>query len=309
MSDRFQDLTLFVRVAETGSFSRAGRELGYAQPTVSRMIGAMENRLGVKLLMRTTRKVTPTEAGSALLERARTILSELEDAENAARGTDGLSGVLRIATPVTFGAREIAPRLGVFLDANPALRVELLMADRRVDLLDEGVDLAIRLGPLDDSSFVSRTLASASRHLVASPAYVARRTAPARAADLPGHDIILGRSPASAVWTLRDESGGETSVKLEARVVATSTEGVVACAVAGLGIAAVSTFASRVELDRGELVRVLDGYALPRVDVHAIMPAGRRPPAKVRAFIDHMVTGLRHATDPAAGSMLDAQQV
>jgi DNA-binding transcriptional LysR family regulator len=161
MSDRFQQLALFVRVAETGSFSRAGRELGLPQPTVSRVIGALEARLGVKLLLRTTRKVTPTEAGAALLQRARIVLSELEEAEGAARGTDSFTGVLRVATPVTFGAREIAPRLGPFLEAHPALHIELLMADRRVDLLEEGVDLAIRLGPLDDSSFVSRRLASA----------------------------------------------------------------------------------------------------------------------------------------------------
>lgn len=292
MSDRFQDLTLFVRVVDTASFSRAGRELGYAQPTVSRMIGAMEDRLGVKLLMRTTCRVTPTEAGTALLDRARAVLSELEDAENAARGADGLSGVLRVATPVTFGAREIAPRLRPFLEAHPALRIELLMADRRVDLLDEGVDLAIRLGPLDDSSFISRKLASASRHLVASPDYLARRSPPRRPADLASHDIILGQPPATAVWTLRDAGGGATSIKLDARIIATSTEGVLACAVAGLGIAAASTFAARTELERGELVRVMDSYTLSPVDVHAILAAGRRPPAKARAFIDYLAGAL-----------------
>lgn len=292
MSDRFQDLALFVRVADTGSFSRAGREIGYAQPTVSRMIGAMEGRLGVKLLLRTTRKVTTTEAGTALLERARAVLTELEDAENAARGAGGLSGVLRIATPVTFGAREIAPRLGPFLDAHPALRVELLMADRRVDLLDEGVDLAIRLGRLEDSSFVSRKLASAQRHVIASPDYIARRGSPKVPVDLQAHDIILGRVPMTDVWTLRDNRGGETSVKLEARIVATSTEGVLASAVAGLGIGATSTFASRVEVERGELVRLLQPYTLSPVDVHAILLAGRRSPAKARAFIEFLGAAL-----------------
>jgi DNA-binding transcriptional LysR family regulator len=220
MSDRFQELALFVRVAETGSFSRAGREIGMAQPTVSRVIGALETRLGVKLLMRTTRKVTPTEAGLALLDRARIVLSELEEAEGAARGAGGLVGVLRVATPVTFGAREIAPRLAAFLEAHPALRIELLMADRRVDLMEEGVDLAIRLGPLEDSSFVSRRLASAPRYLVASPAYLQRRGAPASPADLQAHDVILGRSPGVEVWRLQ-AGGGETSIKLQARIVAT----------------------------------------------------------------------------------------
>lgn len=289
MSDRFHDLTLFVRVAETGSFSRAGRELGYAQPTVSRMIGGLEARLGVRLLMRTTRQVVPTEAGAMLLERARGVLSDVEEMENAVRGADGLTGVLRVATPVTFGAREIAPRLGPFLDAHPALRVELLMADRRVDLLNEGVDLAIRLGALDDSSFVSRRIASAPRYIVASPAYLAARSVPKSIADLQAHDIISGRSPGMDVWTLRDEAGGETSLKLEGRLVATSTEGVLASAVAGFGLAMTSAFACRTELARGELVRVLPQFTLPTIDVHAVSPLGRKPPAKARLFIDHIV--------------------
>lgn len=307
MSDRFLDLALFVRVAETGSFSRAGRELGYAQPTVSRMIGGLEARLGVKLLLRTTRQVVPTEAGTMLLERARGVLADVEDMENAVRRSDGLTGMLKVATPVTFGAREIAPRLGPFLAAHPSLRVELLMADRRVDLLDEGVDLAIRLGPLDDSSFVSRRIASAPRYLVASPAYLARRRAPASIADLQGHDIISGRSPGIDIWSLRDAAGGETSVKLEARLVATSTEGLLAAAVAGFGIAMTSAFACRMELARGELVRILPDFQLPTIDVHAVSPLGRKPPAKVRLFIDHIVEVMSAGADNIAPPVPSSQ--
>lgn len=292
MSDRFQELALFIRVAETGSFSRAGSEVGMAQPTVSRIVGALEARLGVKLLMRTTRKVALTAAGAALLERARIVLGELEEAEGAARGADSFTGVLRIATPVTFGAREIMPRLAPFLGAHPALRIELLMAEQRVDLLDQGVDLAIRLGPLDDSSFISRRLTSAPRYIIASPTYLQRRGAPATPADLRAHDVILARSPGSDVWNLRDAEGGDASIKLVARLVATSTEGVLAAAVAGLGIAAASLFACRAELERGELTRVLDHHILSPIDVHAVFPAGRRPPAKARAFVDHLAAAL-----------------
>ena len=297
MNDRFQELALFVRVGETGSFSRAGRELGYAQPTVSRMIGGLEARLGVKLLMRTTRQVVTTEAGVLLLERARGVLTDVEDMENAVRGANGLSGVLRVATPVTFGAREIAPRLGPFLEAHPALHVELLMADRRVDLLDEGVDLAIRLGALDDSSFVSRRIASAPRYIVASPAYLAQHAAPTTIADLQAHRIISGRSPGVDIWTLRDKAGGETSVKLEARLVATSTEGLMATVVAGFGLAMASAFACRAELERGDLVRVLADYQLATVDVHAVSPLGRKPPAKARLFIDHIIDTMAESSE------------
>jgi DNA-binding transcriptional LysR family regulator len=292
MSDRIAELTMFVRVAETGSFSRAGRELGYAQPTVSRVVSALEERLGVKLLLRTTRKVTLTDAGAALLERARNILTDVEEAEAAARGAGGLSGVLRVATPVTFGAREIVPRLGSLLDSHPSLRVELLMADRRVDLLEESVDLAVRLGRLEDSSFVGRRLATSARLTVASPDYLARRGEPSSPDDLETHDVILSRSPGAEVWRLRSQSGVETSVRLTARLVTTSTEGSLAAALAGLGVAALSTFACRPELERGDLVRVLPDHVLSPIDVHVVLPAGRRPPAKARAFIDHLAAAL-----------------
>lgn len=292
MNDRFEQLSLFVRVAETGSFSRAGREVGMAQPSVSRVISALEARLAVKLLIRTTRRVALTEAGAVLLDRARALLAELEDAEGAARGADGFAGVLRVATPVTFGAREIAPRLGPFLEAHPALRIELLMADRRVDLLDEGVDLAIRLGPLPDSSFVSRRIGSAPRFLVASPDYLHRRGTPAGPAELSSHDLINGRAPGTDVWTLRDPDGDETALNVAARLAATSIEGVLAAAVAGLGIAAVSRFACQTELSRGDLVRVLERHELARIDVHVVFPAGRRAPLKARAFVDHLANNL-----------------
>ena len=292
MNDRFEDMRLFIRVAETGSFSRAGRELGHAQPTVSRMVSALEARLGVKLLARTTRRVSLTEAGGVLLERARAVLADLEDAEAAVRGLAGLTGVLRVATPVTFGAREIVPVLGAFATAHPRLRVELLMADRRVDLVEEGVDLAIRLGALEDSSLVSRRIASSPRFVVGSPAYLARRPAPATPAGLAAHAIIGGRPSGIENWAFQAEGGGVASVRLQAGLVLSATEGVVAAAVAGLGLAALSLFACRAELARGELVPVLAGPAMPPVEVHAILAAGHRPPAKARAFVEHLARAL-----------------
>jgi DNA-binding transcriptional LysR family regulator len=292
MNDRFQEMQLFVRVAETGSFSRAGRELGHAQPTVSRIISAMEARLGVKLLARTTRRVLPTEAGRLLLEKARLVLADVEDMEGTVRGAGGLSGVLRVASPVTFGAREILPVLGPFLAAHPRLRVALLMADRRVDLLEEGVDLAIRMGALEDSSFVSRRLTRSQRFVVASPAYLALKGAPATPADLLAHDIITVMPSGSDVWTLRHAEGAATAVRLQARLVATATEGVVAAVCAGLGLAALSRVACGAELERGALLRVLPEHALAPVDVHAVVPAGHRPPAKARAFIDFLASAL-----------------
>jgi DNA-binding transcriptional LysR family regulator len=298
MSDRVLALAIFVRVAETGSFSRAGREIGMAQPGVSRIVATLEARLGVKLFLRTTRKVTLTEAGAALLRRARDALAEIEDAENAARGADRLVGLLRVATPVTFGAREIATRLAPFLETHPSLDIELLMADRNVDLVEEGVDVAIRLGPLADSSFTARRLESAPRYLLASPAYLDRRGTPAAPADLARHHIIGGRPPAADIWTLRDAHGCESAVGVRARLIATSVEGVVAAAVAGLGIAQLSHFACREDYRRGRLVRLLGAWSLPPIEVHALLPGGRRPSAKARAFVDYLAKALAVAPEP-----------
>lgn len=153
MSDRLQELTVFVRTAESGSFSRAGRELGLSQPSVSRIVNELEARLGIKLLLRTTRRVAPTEAGTTFLERAKQVLADLEAAEDAARGIDSLRGLIRVAMPVTFGVRIVIPLLQPFLAANHLLRLDFVIADARTDLIAEGVDVAIRLGDLTSSGF------------------------------------------------------------------------------------------------------------------------------------------------------------
>ena len=153
MSDRLQELFVFVRAAETGSFSKVAREFGLSQPSVSRTVASLETRLGVKLLLRTTRRVTPTDAGAVYLERARRILCELDEAAHAARGVDSLHGVLRVVMSGAFGTREVIPRLPAFLERHPRLKVELLISDRTDDLVAEGADIALRLGPLVDSTF------------------------------------------------------------------------------------------------------------------------------------------------------------
>src|ERR1700737_989927 len=152
MSDRLQELQVFVRAAESGSFSRAARELGLSQPSVSRIIGELEARLGVTMLLRTTRRITVTDAGALFLDRAREILSQIEDAEDAARGLDSLRGPIRRAIPIVYGTRELIPRLPKFLKTHPLLRVELMVVDARQDLVAEGADVAIRMGDLDDSA-------------------------------------------------------------------------------------------------------------------------------------------------------------
>jgi DNA-binding transcriptional LysR family regulator len=192
MSDRLRELTAFVRAAETGSLSRVARELGVSQPSISRMVASIEARLGVKLLLRTTRRVAPTDAGRVFLERAQQILGDLDDAENAARGVDSLRGTLRVALSGAFGIREVIPRLPGFAEQHPKLAIELLMSDRTEDLIAEGADMALRLGPLADSGFGARLLGKAPRLAIASPAYLARKGTPRTLTDLARHDCILG---------------------------------------------------------------------------------------------------------------------
>ena len=292
MSDRLQELTVFVRTAESGSFSRAGRELGLSQPSVSRIVNELEARLGVKLLLRTTRRVAPTKAGIAFLERAKQVLADVEAAEDAARGVDSLRGLIRIALPVTFGVRIVIPLLQPFLAANPLLRLDLVMADVRADLVAEGVDVAIRLGELTASGFGARRLAVGARFPVASSAYVAARGEPKTPADLLAHDCVLGRGPTSRrSWVfLRD--GAAVSVEVEPRLNVDSGEGMMACIRAGLGIGIGSEWMCGDDLASGAVVRVMRDFELPPVAVHAVYPAGPHPSAKVRALVDHLAREL-----------------
>jgi DNA-binding transcriptional LysR family regulator len=295
MSDRLQELAVFVRAAESGSFSRAGRELGLSQPSVSRIIGELETRLGVTLLLRTTRRIAVTDAGALFLDRAREILAEIEDAEDAARGLDSLRGVIRLALPVVFGTRAIIPRLPRFLNLHPSLQVEMAIADARQDLVSEGADIAIRLGELDDSVFGARKLATLERMLVASPSYLKSRGTPKTPADLASHDCIFGPGNfGRASWSF-SRNGTETAVDVRGRIHTDSGPGVLASAMAGLGIAIASPVMVGPELTAGALVQILRGYKLAPVNVHAVFPGGPRPSAKVRALVDFLAQELKSA--------------
>jgi DNA-binding transcriptional LysR family regulator len=292
MSDRLQELAVFVRAAESGSFSRAARELGLSQPSVSRIVGELEARLGVTLLLRTTRRITVTDAGALFLDRAREILADVEDAEDAARGVDSLRGTIRLALPVLYGTREIIPRLPKFLGLHPLLRVEMAVVDARQDLIAEGADVAIRLGELDDSAFGARKLQTLERMLVASPAYLKARGTPKTPADLASHDCIFGPGNFGRDSWSFSRNGTETSVDVRGRIHTDSGPGVFASVMAGLGIAMASTVMCGAEVKAGLLVPLLRGYKLEPVEVHAVFPGGPRPSAKVRALVDYLAAEL-----------------
>lgn len=194
--DQFREMEVFVRVVETGSFSAAAHDLKMGQPAVSKTIAGLENRLGVRLLVRSTRQLAPTEAGAAFYERALRAIAEASEAVAAAQGAGaGLEGRLRICSPVTFARLHLVPKLGTFLDAHPKLRLELVMDDRAIDLLAENIDAALKLGTLTDSTLKARKLAQAERLVVASPTYLAKRGIPSSPTDLLEHDgIIYGQA-------------------------------------------------------------------------------------------------------------------
>lgn len=292
MNDRFQELTVFVRVGESGGFSRAARDMNLSQPSVSRIVGELEARLGVKLLLRSTRRLTLTQAGERFLDRARDILAELENAEDATRGVDSLRGTIRMALPVGYGTREIIPRLKGFLDLHPRLHVELRFSDVHQDLVAEGIDIAIRMGKLRDSSFGARRLAILQRFLVAAPSYLKARGTPRTPADLAGHDCIFGpNSFGRETWTFRRRDTA-FSVEVTGRVRVDSGPAMLASAVSGFGVATGSAVMCGAEIQAGALVPLLPDYGLAPMDVHAVFPGGPRPSAKVRAVTEYLAHAL-----------------
>lgn len=289
MIDRISSLQLFVRVARTGNISEAARELGWSQASASRAVATLERDIGAQLLTRSTRAVVLTEAGADYLARIEPVLDAIEEANRAARGTDELRGVLRVALPSSFAQRMAIPALPEFLRCHPALRVHLLMEDKRQDLLREGVDVAIRMGALADSNATSRLVGHNRRLLAASPAYLAQAGVPAQPADLAQHQIIAGPAGASAAaWTFA-RAGASEALRVQARVTLSSNDGAVAAAVAGLGIVSTGAMGCRAELASGALVCVLDDWAMGSSEVHVIYPAGRAAKRAARVFADYLI--------------------
>ena len=293
MTDGLQELKIFARVAESGSFSHVGEEFGLSQPSVSRIIKELEKRVGVTFFLRSTRRITLTNAGLLFLERIRGILSGLEEAEDAVRELDSLRGSIRLALPVAYGAREIIPRLPEFLFANPLLTITITVSDELQDLVADGVDVAIRQGALRDSAFGARKLTSLPMLLVASPRYLECRGTPRYPGELASHDcIIRAASFARPTWVFRQDSVA-SAVKVRGRIYCNSGMAIFASALAGMGIARLAIQMVEGEIRAGNLVPLLREYTVDPLDVHAVFPAGRRPSTKVRALVDYLAQKLR----------------
>lgn len=283
--DRLGAMAQFVRVVESGSFSAAARVLGQGQPAISKAVAQLEARLGVALVTRTTRALTLTDAGRAFYERAKTVLDATEEAEAAARGAQAaLSGRLRVCAPVTFARLHIVPHLPRFIAAHPTLDLDLVLDDRRIDLIEEGIDVAIRAGDMPDSSMMATRIGEGRRLVIVSPGYLAGR-APVRApADLAALDFIAyGPAPGGLDWVFARDGRTEL-VRMTPRLRVSALEGVREAVFAGVGVAIVSHWSAADAIDAGRAVALLDDYRLPGIDLWSLFPAGRQPSARARAF-------------------------
>ncbi|NPT46647.1 LysR family transcriptional regulator [Paraburkholderia sp. 1N] len=284
--DRLTAMETFVCVVESGSFSAAARLLDVGQPAVSKSIAQLEERLGVRLLLRSTRGLTPTEAGQAFYERAKRTIEEADEAELAARGSAGaLSGRLRVSAAVTFARLHIVPRLPSFLARHPDLNIDIVLDDENIDLLERGIDVAIRMGVLGDSAMTARRLAHGRRCVVGSPAWFAIAGEPRVPADLVSHQaIVYEQSGGGSAWSFK-RGNTETSIAVAGRIRVNAAEGVRAAVLAGMGVAIASEWMFAPEIANGTVKQVLTEWELPGIDLWAVFPSGRMVTAKARAFV------------------------
>lgn len=282
---RLSAMEAFVRVIETGSFSGAARQLRIGQPAVSKAVAQIEERLGVRLLLRTTHRLTPTESGQNFYAHAKRALEEVEEADLAARGAGAaLSGRLRICAAVTFARLHVMPHLPEFLEQHPALDVDVILDDRNVDLVEAGVDVALRMGSLNDSSLTARKIGQGRRLVLGTPSYFAGAGDPRTPVDLATHKaVIYDQRGGGAAWTFRQGST-EAAVILKGRVRVTAAEGVREAVFSNLGLTVASEWMFAPELDAGIVRTVLGDWSLPPIDLWAVFPTGRQASAKARAF-------------------------
>ncbi len=292
--DRLEELATLVAIIDAGSLVAASRRLQRSPPAVTRALNALEDRMGLRLVERTTRRLSPTEAGSALADRARSLLSDYEQL-SAVGSQARLQGVLRITAPVQFGRRHVAPIVSAFLNEHPDVRVELTLNDRNLDLVEEGLDLAVRIGPLADSSLVAQTVGSVRRVVVASPAYLSRRGLPQVPADLAAHDTIFGAARSSArEWRFGPSPRGAV-VRLTPRLLVDDVDTQLQAARAGRGIARPLSYQVADDLAGGTLVRLLRDFEPGPLPVQLVTLRRSYMAPKVRAFLDSAVVNFRDA--------------
>ncbi|TQI73329.1 LysR family transcriptional regulator [Bosea sp. AK1] len=298
--DRIEELAIFVAIVDAGSLAGAARRLRKSRPAVTRALAGLEERVGTQLIARTTRRLTPNDAGRELAATARRLLADYEAALGVA-AAEPVSGLLRITAPLSFGRRHVTPLVSEFLDRYPQVQVELVLADRNLDLIEEDLQLAVRIGPLPNSGLLMRKVGEVRRILVAAPSYLASCPPLRRPADIAAHETIAS---VAANQTLTWRFGGPRSgsaVVLTPRLIVNEVESVLIAARAGRGLARVLSYQAADDLASGALVRLLAEFEPPPLPVQLVVPGGRAPPPRVRAFIDHAVVRLPALAPIGAG--------
>lgn len=299
--DRLHEIEVFIAVSEAGSFAKAGLRLRLSPPAVTRAISALEDRLGARVFTRTTRSLAITDVGQRFLENARRVIGDLDAAERDAVGETAIpQGHLTVTASVTFGRSTLAPVVSAFLAQYPLINISVLLLDRVTSLIDEGIDLAVRMGPLPDSSMVAKRIGSVKRILVASPDYLARRGTPSAPADLRLHTMIAftGLMP-NREWRFLDGRSGK-AVSFMPRLEINDAVAAIAAAEAGEGITITLSYMVAEQIRQGKLVTVLDEWTPAAAPVHLVYPPGRLMAPKLRAFVDFAAPRLREALDKAA---------
>lgn len=286
--DRLAVMRTFVRVVDTGSFSAAARDLNISQPAVSKAIVELEERLGVLLLMRSTQRLMLTEAGEHFCEGIRRALEEVDEAEIAARGAGtGLSGRLRVSSGVTLASLYLVPRLPTFLAAHPNISIDLVLDDCSIDLIKEGIDIGLRIGPLRDVSQTVRKVATRPRHVLGTPAYFERAGTPKTPEELSKHEAVIFNQDCGINDTWIFHQGvSQVSVRLSARLRVNASEAMRSAVLGGMGLAIASEWIFAPELTQGTVRAVLGEWSLPASYLWLLFPAGRTANAKARAFAD-----------------------
>ena len=294
--DRFDEISAFAAVADARSFTQGARRLGVSSAQVSKLVARLENRLGARLLNRTTRDVSLTDTGRAYLERARSLLEDFETLEGSVRDQSGPRGLLKVSAPVSFGASQLTPALLDFAAAYPEVSLDVSSTDRMVNLVEEGFDVGVRIGQLADSSVIARKLAAVRLVTCASPDYLARAGTPTSPDELARHEAIIDTNARDPLLWSYGAPSDRHEVRVHGRLRFGGADACVAAARRGLGVALTPAFAAADDLRRGALIPLLCAYEPPLIHVHAVYPHARHLAAKVRAFVDFLAE--RYAGEP-----------
>jgi len=295
MTDTISLFRAFVRVVEAGSFTRVAHEQNSSQPTISRQVAALEEHLGARLFTRTTRKLTLTDDGRGFYEGAKLAIEAVSEAEDAVgRRRSRPSGSLRLAMPVVFGRLRVIPHLKEFLSRYPDVTVDLVMNDSNADLVEEGIDLAIRSGEVTDNSLIARRIGTTRRAVVAAPSYLRGKTLPKHPADLAAHDCLTFTGIAAGVRWHFGGPEGPVSVEVTGRVRTRNSEGIREALLSGLGIGYLPIWHLTDEIETGRLVVLLDGFEPKAQPIQAVYPSRRFVPQRTRVMIDFLEQRFAH---------------